>query len=139
MRLSASTFVAPVAALGARASGPGPEQRASKSTGRASHFELCDTSWMVNAKASTGECTVAVKRRPVAGGELVAAYETVQNLKQRFDLSFADGIGSQCVAVYDLEFDDYVNKCKQGYSPHLRTVANEGMEDTGTQVYAEIL
>ncbi|XP_070392676.1 uncharacterized protein [Dermacentor albipictus] len=78
------------------------------------------------------------KREPVEGKALIATYETVQNLQQRFDLGFADGIGGQCVAVYDLELDDYLGRCMQGFSPHLRVIAVEGTEQPSANVYSEI-
>ncbi|KAH6936371.1 hypothetical protein HPB50_016364 [Hyalomma asiaticum] len=78
------------------------------------------------------------KREPVDGKMLVATYETMQNLQQRFDLGFADGIGGQCVAVYDLELDDYFGRCKQGFSPHLRVIAVEGIEEPNAKIYSEI-
>ncbi|XP_037506150.2 uncharacterized protein LOC119382510 [Rhipicephalus sanguineus] len=112
MRLSASTFLAHSPVLGARAHGRGPELRASNATGKAARFELCDASWSVDMAGSTKECTLATKREPVDGMTLTATYETVQNLQQRFDLGYADGIGGQCVAVYDLELDDYLGRCK---------------------------
>lgn len=72
------------------------------------------------------------------GKALIATYETVQNLQQRFDLGFAGGIGGQCVAVYDLELDDYLGRCMQGFSPHLRVIAVEGTEQPSANVYSEI-
>ncbi|KAL1457298.1 hypothetical protein MTO96_027697 [Rhipicephalus appendiculatus] len=138
MRLSASTFLAHSPALGARAHGRGRELRASNATGKAARFELCDASWTVDRAGSTKECTLATKREPVDGMTLTATYETVQNLQHRFDLSYADGIGGQCVAVYDLELDDYIGRCKRGFSPHLKAIATEGIEQPNAKLYSKV-
>lgn len=138
MRLSATTFLVHAPELGARAHGRGPELRASNAAGKAARFELCDASWTVDRAGSTPECTLVAKREPVEGKALIATYETVQNLQQRFDLGYADGIGGQCVAVYDLELDDYLGRCMQGFSPHLRVIAVEGTEQPSANVYSEI-
>ncbi|XP_050038670.2 uncharacterized protein [Dermacentor andersoni] len=138
MRLSATTFVVHAPELGARARGRGPELRASNAAGKAARFELCDASWTVDRAGSTPECTLVARREPVEGKALIATYETVQNLQQRFDLGFAGGIGGQCVAVYDLELDDYLGRCMQGFSPHLRVIAMEGTEQPSANVYSEI-
>ncbi|KAL3189643.1 hypothetical protein MRX96_021396 [Rhipicephalus microplus] len=138
MRLSASTFLTHSPALGARAHRRGSELRASNATGKAARFELCDASWTVDRAGSTKECTLATKREPMDGMTLTATYETVQNLKHRFDLSYADGIGGQCVAVYDLELDDYIGRCKRGFSPYLRVIAAEGIEQPNAKLYSKV-
>ncbi|XP_064479981.1 chitotriosidase-1-like [Ornithodoros turicata] len=94
------------------------EQSAIKRTGRAGFFEVCD--WEErNSSTVDNQCSVRGR------GDTVAVFEDRQDLKRKLRRMLQEGYGAMCVAVFDIDTDDSLGKCKGNdglMSPLLRAV-----------------
>lgn len=71
----------------------------------------------------------------LTGRTVVAAFESLSNIISRFNKSVEDGQGSDCVAVIDIELDDYANVCSNGHASRLQAIGQTGVPlDNSTSV-----
>ncbi|XP_064487477.1 uncharacterized protein LOC135399674 isoform X2 [Ornithodoros turicata] len=123
LELSPRTYVSDETRLGGLSLGVGAQQGLSQRPGYVAHFELCDGTWTTPSRQKRGDCSVTYRASTVTNHFDIAVYESEANLGTRFLSLSKEGLGDACVAVHDVEMDDFRNICGRGLSPHLQTVA----------------
>ncbi|KAM7295881.1 hypothetical protein ISCGN_021111 [Ixodes scapularis] len=77
--------------------------------GRTSYDQVCKLD--VVQQTTDRECAVAYQGSRRSGDFKVAAFAGPQQLWRRMAMSYDDGMGDTPVVVYDLDLDDFLNKC----------------------------
>lgn len=103
------TFRATEPRLGASSSGPSAIDPTTHQPGKAGYFEVCKLT--EEAKTNDPECSLRYKVDELTGEFLLAAHVTPENIGTRMTRSYDDGIGDSCVAVFDMDLDDYAGHC----------------------------
>ncbi|EEC00155.1 hypothetical protein IscW_ISCW016203 [Ixodes scapularis] len=90
--------------------------------GRTSYDQVCKLD--VVQQTTDRECAVAYQGSRRSGDFKVAAFAGPQQLWRRMAMSYDDGMGDTPVVVYDLDLDDFLNKCTPSVmSPLVEAIA----------------
>ncbi|EEC09471.1 hypothetical protein IscW_ISCW019514 [Ixodes scapularis] len=98
--------------LGASNKGPSVFDRPVRQKGRTAYDQVCKL--RVVPQTTDPECAVAYRRYKTSSDFKVAAFTGPQQLWQRMVKSYDDNMGDTPIVVYDMDLDDFLDRCATG-------------------------